>query len=90
MESVKNMIPMNLKSHTIHRTLTHMTRRMKEIKIDDETREVLKQALLRLSLSARAYHKVIKVAQTIADIAGSKNIARQHVLEALQYRPKHE
>jgi len=34
MESVKNMIPMNLKSHTIHRTLTHMTRRMKEIKID--------------------------------------------------------
>lgn len=57
-------------------------------KMDDETREVLKQALTKMSLSARAYHKVIKVAQTIADLSGSDSIQREHVLEALQFRPK--
>ncbi len=66
-------------------------RDIKELcKIEDEAREVLKQALLRLSLSARGYHKVIKVAQTIADLDSSGSIQRQHVLEALQYRPKLE
>lgn len=59
-------------------------------KIDEETKEVLKQALFRLSLSARSYHKIIKVAQTIADLDSSMPIKRQHVLEALQYRPKLE
>jgi magnesium chelatase family protein len=60
------------------------------IRIEDEAKEILKQALLKLSLSARAYHKVIKVARTIADLEGSDSLLRQHVLEALQYRPKME
>ena len=59
-------------------------------KIDEEAREILKQALVRLSISARAYHKVLKIAQTIADLDSSDLIQRQHVLEALQYRPKLE
>ena len=59
-------------------------------KIDNEAREILKQALVKLSLSARAYHKVLKIAQTIADLDSSDLIQRQHVLEALQYRPKLE
>ena len=57
-------------------------------KIDEEAREILKQALVRLSLSARAYHKMVKIAQTIADLSSSPIIERQHILEALQYRPK--
>ncbi len=59
-------------------------------KITEEAKEILKQALIKLSLSARAYHKVIKIAQTIADLANSDSILREHVLEALQYRPKME
>lgn len=59
-------------------------------KIDNEAREILKQALIKLSLSARAYHKVIKISQTIADLENLEGIGRAHVLEALQYRPKLE
>ena len=73
-------------------TNSEMTNRdIKEFStIEDEARKVLKQALLRLSLSARGYHKVIKIAQTIADLQNSNSIQREHVLEALQYRPKLE
>ena len=64
-------------------------RNIKEFcKIDKRAQEVLKEALLRFALSARAYHKVIKTAQTIADLDSSDSIQRQHILEALQYRPK--
>lgn len=59
-------------------------------KIDDDAKDVLKQALVKLSLSARSYHKTIKVSQTIADLEGSEVVTRNHVLEALQYRPNKE
>ena len=41
-----------------------------------------------LQLSARAYHRVLKLARTIADLVGDENIAPAHLAEALQYRPK--
>jgi magnesium chelatase family protein len=47
---------------------------------------VLKQAISRLGLSARAYHRVLKVARTIADLAEAPKIASAHVAEAVQYR----
>jgi magnesium chelatase family protein len=50
--------------------------------------EILTEAARKLDLSARAYHRVIKIARTIADLAGSKDIKKDHLLEALQYRPK--
>ena len=47
---------------------------------------LLRQAISRLNLSARAYHRVLKLARTIADLAGSEAIAAGHVAEAIQYR----
>jgi magnesium chelatase family protein len=47
---------------------------------------LLRQAIARLKLSARAYHRVLKLARTIADLAGSEAIVVAHVAEAIQYR----
>ena len=47
---------------------------------------LLKTAIVRLRLSARAYHRVLKIARTIADLAGSERIEPKHVSEAIQYR----
>jgi magnesium chelatase family protein len=47
---------------------------------------LLKQAIVRLNLSARAYHRVLKLARTIADLAGVDTVASSHVAEAIQYR----
>ena len=51
-------------------------------------RSTLERAATRLALSPRAYHRVIKVARTIADLDGSQEIADSHILEALQYRER--
>ncbi len=50
--------------------------------------DILNQAAKRLDLSARAYHRVIKLARTIADLEGSENVSESHLFEALQYRPQ--
>jgi len=53
---------------------------------DDGARDLLKQAIARLNLSARAYHRVIKLARTVADLADRKTIVAAHMAEAIQYR----
>ncbi|MBN2880225.1 MAG: YifB family Mg chelatase-like AAA ATPase [Clostridia bacterium] len=58
----------------------------KYCKIDDEGMEILKQYFKKLSMSARTYDRIIKIARTIADLEGAESIAQQHLLEALQYR----
>ena len=45
-------------------------------------------AMSQMQLSARAYHRILKLAQTIAELAGSQEIGPVHLAEALQYRPK--
>jgi magnesium chelatase family protein len=47
---------------------------------------LLRDAVARLGLSARAYHRVLKIARTIADLAGSDEVDADHVAEAIQYR----
>jgi magnesium chelatase family protein len=44
------------------------------------------QAAERFKLSARAYHRVLKVARTLADLAGAEKVSRPHIAEALSYR----
>ena len=58
------------------------------INLSDEIKDLLEESATRLSLSARAYHRVIKIARTIADLENSKEIEKAHILEAIQYRPK--
>ncbi len=53
-----------------------------------EIKKLLNDSAERLSLSARAYHRTIKLARTIADLEGAVNISSSHILEALQYRPR--
>ena len=49
-------------------------------------RTLLERALDKLGLSARAYHRILRVARTIADLDGSDTIATPHLMEAIQYR----
>jgi len=56
--------------------------------ISDDCRVILTSAVATMDLTARSYFKVIKIARTIADLAGEKNILVNHIAEALQYRPK--
>jgi magnesium chelatase family protein len=54
--------------------------------LDESTKELLKNAMADLNLSARAYDRILKVARTIADLAASEIISSDHVSEAIQYR----
>lgn len=58
------------------------------IHLQQTTKHLLTTAAEKLDLSARSYHRVIKVARTIADLDQKENIEDAHILEALQYRPK--
>lgn len=58
------------------------------VKLKKEVRDLLDDSAERLSLSARAYHRVIKIARTIADLENSAEVEANHILEAIQYRPK--
>lgn len=56
--------------------------------LDDPSRALVRQAMTQLQLTARAFHRVLKLSRTIADLAGEAEIALANVAEALQYRPR--
>jgi magnesium chelatase family protein len=57
-------------------------------KVGDEGQRLMRAAMTQLNLSARPYHRILKLSRTIADLAGSEEIQSVHLAEALQYRPK--
>jgi Mg-chelatase subunit ChlI len=58
----------------------------RHVPLDAATEAVMKSAIERLGLSARAYHRVLKLARTLADLAGSDQVTAAQVAEAIQYR----
>lgn len=71
----------------IHANAQMSSKQLKAIcKVDAASHEMLKKAMERLNLSARAYDRILKVSRTIADLEGEKNILNAHLAEAIQYR----
>jgi magnesium chelatase family protein len=60
----------------------------KHCQLGTTSQSLMRSAMNQMQLSARAYHRVLKLARTIADLAGESRIGPQHLAEALQYRPK--
>jgi magnesium chelatase family protein len=54
--------------------------------VDDKGAAILQRAIAKLGLSARAYHRILKVARTIADLGGESEISASQIAEAIQYR----
>ena len=63
------------------------SRLVREVCVPDEAGEaLLKTAITKLGFSARAYDRILKVARTVADLAGEKKMLAEHISEAIQYR----
>lgn len=72
---------------SIHANAMMTSKHLREIcRIDESGQALLKQAMERLGLSARAYDRILKVSRTIADLEASEKIASNHLAEAIQYR----
>lgn len=56
--------------------------------LDDAGKQLMRAAMKQLNMSARAFHRILKLARTIADLAESEKIETHHLAEAVQYRPR--
>jgi magnesium chelatase family protein len=74
---------------TTRRLNAHMNiKDIEQLKLSREVKDLLNKSAETLNLSPRAYHRMIKIARTIADLAQVEHITTDHILEAFQYRPR--
>lgn len=59
-----------------------------QCQLDETCQSLMRSAMSQMQLTARAYHRVLKLSRTIADLEGAEYITPNHIAEALQYRPK--
>jgi len=59
-------------------------------RLDDAGKSLLRAAMAQLGMSARAFHRILKLARTIADLEGAPEIKTHHLAEAIQYRPRRQ
>jgi len=59
-------------------------------RLDDSGKSLLRAAMSQLGMSARAFHRILKLARTIVDLEGAPEIKTHHLAEAIQYRPRRQ
>ena len=74
----------NSRGHTNSRMPARLIR--KQCALDDSGERTLEMAMRKMSLSARAHDRILKVARTVADLDSSECVAAKHIAEAIQYR----
>lgn len=88
-QAARNLQRKRFKGTKIKSNAEMQTRDIKKYcPLDNESLNLLRQAVSQMNLTARSYYRVIKLARTIADLAGEEKIVVSHLAEALQYRPK--
>ncbi len=91
-EALKSVLKARVAQNKRGKPNAHMNNKdiAKHAKLSKPAQEVLNLSAKKLDLSPRAYHRIIKLARTIADIEHTEDITESHILEALSYRPKQE
>jgi magnesium chelatase family protein len=84
----KSASQQNTQSDIICNADMHLAEIRRFCQLQEEGQRLMRAAMVQLNLSARAYHRILKLARTIADLAGCEGIQVEHLAEALQYRPK--
>jgi len=86
-EAARAIQEQRLAEFALHRNAQMQARHIRRFcRLDGEGRRLLELVTDRLALSARSYTRILKVARTIADLAGEENILQPHLAEAIQYR----
>jgi magnesium chelatase family protein len=89
--SARSLQQERLKKHGLFTNNEMTAQLVREICVlSHDSRNLIRQAVDSLHLSARSFHRILKVSRTIADLEGVSNITQSHIAEALQYRPKEE